>query len=197
MYKLVSILILTTVYQSFVLSDSSLPSVCPDIISKKRWDARTALEVDYVIIPIDNVVVHHTVTSSCDYEDDCASLLRNIQNFHMEELEFHDIGYNFMVGGDGRIYEGAGWHKVGAHTRGYNTRSLGLAFIGNFTTQLPSKKQLQCAKDFLKCGVVLGELSKEYKLFAARQVSSTASPGLKLYRELQNWPHFTSRPPPK
>lgn len=37
------------------------------------------------------------------------------------------------MGGDGKIYEAAGWHKVGAHTIGYNTRSLGLAFIGTFT----------------------------------------------------------------
>jgi N-acetylmuramoyl-L-alanine amidase len=123
-----------------------------------------------------------------------------------------------LVAGDGQIYEGAGWHKVGAHTRGYNTRSLGLAFIGNFTSnclifvlhmgilifvfsnyhivgQLPVQKQLKVAKDFLQCGVELGELSKNYKLFGARQVSSTSSPGLKLYRELQDWPHFTRSPP--
>lgn len=39
---------------------------------------------------------------------------------------------SFLVGGEGKIYEGVGFHKVGAHTRGYNTRSLGIAFIGNF-----------------------------------------------------------------
>lgn len=119
--------------------------------------------------------------------------------------------FSFLVGGDGQIYEGAGWHKVGAHTRGYNTRSLGLAFIGTFTSkiifliflhstsfftdQLPNNKQIQAAKDFLQCGVELGELSKNFKLFGARQVSATESPGLKLYRDLQNWPHFTRTPP--
>lgn len=40
---------------------------------------------------------------------------------------------SFIIGGDGNIYEGAGWHKIGAHTRGYNSRSLGIGFIGNFT----------------------------------------------------------------
>lgn len=40
--------------------------------------------------------------------------------------------FSFLIGGDGNVYEGAGWHKVGAHTRGYNTRSLGIAFIGNY-----------------------------------------------------------------
>lgn len=42
--------------------------------------------------------------------------------------------FSFLVGGDGNVYEGASWHKVGAHTRGYNSRSLGLAFIGDFTS---------------------------------------------------------------
>lgn len=38
-----------------------------------------------------------------------------------------------MIGGDGRVYEGAGWHTVGAHTYGYNRKGLGIAFIGDFT----------------------------------------------------------------
>lgn len=38
-----------------------------------------------------------------------------------------------MIGGDGNVYEGAGFHKVGAHTRGYNSRSIGIAMIGNFS----------------------------------------------------------------
>lgn len=40
--------------------------------------------------------------------------------------------YSFIIGGDGNIYEGAGWHKEGAHTYGYNKKSIGIAFIGDF-----------------------------------------------------------------
>ncbi|EFA12467.1 peptidoglycan-recognition protein 2 [Tribolium castaneum] len=189
------VIIFSILHQILARTESNLPAVCPEIVSRTRWGARTALEVDYALIPVENVVVHHTVTNTCSTEEECAAILRNIQNFHMENLDFHDIGYNFLVGGDGQIYEGAGWHKVGAHTRGYNSRSLGLGFIGNYTTQLPNKKQIQAAKDFLQCGVELGELGKSFKLFGARQVSATESPGLKLYRELQNWPHFTRSPP--
>ncbi|KAJ8966049.1 hypothetical protein NQ314_003756, partial [Rhamnusium bicolor] len=100
----------------------------------------------------------------------------------------------FVVGGDGKIYEGAGWHKVGAHTRGYNTRSLGISFIGNFSDKLPNENQLKATKDFLQCAIELGELDKNYRLFGARQVSATASPGLKLYNEIQNWPNYSRSP---
>lgn len=50
--------------------------------------------------------------------------------FYEQSSQF--IHFSFLIGGDGKVYEGVGFHKVGAHTRGYNTRSLGIAFIGNF-----------------------------------------------------------------
>ena len=37
-----------------------------------------------------------------------------------------DIGYSFLIGGDGRVYEGRGWGRVGAHTYGYNSRAYGI-----------------------------------------------------------------------
>jgi N-acetylmuramoyl-L-alanine amidase len=36
-----------------------------------------------------------------------------------------DIGYNFLIGEDGNVYEGRGWDEVGDHTFGYNFASLG------------------------------------------------------------------------
>jgi hypothetical protein len=39
----------------------------------------------------------------------------------------------FLVGGDGNVYEGRGWHQVGAHTYGFNKRSIGIAMIGEFS----------------------------------------------------------------
>jgi hypothetical protein len=37
------------------------------------------------------------------------------------------------VGGDGEVYEGRGWHQVGAHTYGFNRKSVGIAVIGEFS----------------------------------------------------------------
>jgi len=49
-----------------------------------------------------------------------------------------DIGYNFLVGGDGNVYEGRGWDNQGAHVKGQNRASYGGAFIGDFTNELPT-----------------------------------------------------------
>lgn len=33
------------------------------------------------------------------------------------------------------MYEGCGWSREGAHTYGYNKKSIGIAFIGNFESK--------------------------------------------------------------
>ncbi|XP_066245839.1 peptidoglycan-recognition protein 2-like [Euwallacea similis] len=168
---------------------------CPPILSRSRWRGRKTQAIDYITVPVKNVIIHHTVTNECSTEENCVLLLIDIQNFHIDNMELPDIGYNFIIGGDGNIYEGVGWHKTGAHTRGYNSRSMGIAFIGNFQDKLPNKKMLDALKNLLDCGVEIGELDKNYKLFGARQVSATLSPGTKLYKELKNnWSHFVLNP---
>ena len=112
----------------------------------------------------------------------------------MNNLDFDDIGYNFLVGSDGHIYEGAGFHTEGAHTYGYNKKSLGIGFIGNFEESIPPRIMLEAAQKFLQCAVNIGELSTDYKLIGGRQVVAMASPGAQLYREIRRWPHFTRNP---
>lgn len=64
-----------------------------------------------------------------------------------------------------------------------------------FSTQdkLPSEKALTAAQNLLDCGVALGALDDRYKLLGQRQVIATESPGLRLYQEIQNWPHWKSK----
>lgn len=60
--------------------------------------------------------------------------------------------------------------------------------------KLPTEAALTACKKLLACGVSQGELSEDYSLIAASQVSSTLSPGLTLYNEIQEWPHWLSNP---
>ena len=51
------------------------------------------------------------------------------------------------------MYEGRGWDAVGYHERGYNRRSIGIAFIGNFWHRKPKTAALNVAKQLIRCGV--------------------------------------------
>lgn len=43
---------------------------------------------------------------------------------------FAGIGYHYVIYRDGSIHEGRNISKVGAHTTGYNTGSIGICYIG-------------------------------------------------------------------
>jgi N-acetylmuramoyl-L-alanine amidase len=51
----------------------------------------------------------------------------------MDTNKWDDIGYNFVVGEDGNVYEGRGWNAVDSHAVPYNRNSIGICIIGDFT----------------------------------------------------------------
>lgn len=100
--------------------------------------------------------------------------------------------HSFVVGSDGYVYEGRGWHWVGAHTRGHNSRGFGVAFVGNYTGSLPSDAALNTVRDVLpSCAIRAGHLQADYKLLGHRQLVRTDCPGEALFTLLSTWPHFT------
>ena len=69
--------------------------------------------------------------------------MRGIEVYHVQGNGWDDIGYNFLVDACGQVFEGryGGIMKnvVGAHSAGFNTGSVGVALIGNYSTTAPSK----------------------------------------------------------
>lgn len=49
--------------------------------------------------------------------------------------KFFTYATRFLIGGDGTIYEARGWNAVGAHTYGWNNKSVGIAFIGTYESE--------------------------------------------------------------
>lgn len=165
------------------------------IIKRLEWVAQPPVqELSKLHTPVPYVIIWHTATEPCTDQASCVFHVRYIQTFHIESRNWWDIGYNFLVGGDGFAYEGRGWTSEGAHTFGYNSKSIGIAFIGTFNNVLPPKFQIQAAKKLIEQGVELGYISKDYKVLAARQLSTTQSPGEMLYNDIKTWPHWAKAP---
>lgn len=68
-------------------------SDCPTIKLKRQWGGHLSKIIDYRPIPIKYVIIHHTVTSQCTTFLKCAELLQNMQHYHINDLEYNDIGY--------------------------------------------------------------------------------------------------------
>ncbi|OBS57677.1 hypothetical protein A6R68_11196 [Neotoma lepida] len=168
---------------------------CPAILPRCRWGAApyrgnpTPLR-----LPLGFLYVHHTYVPAppCTTFQRCAANMRSMQRFHQDVRHWDDIGYSFVVGSDGYVYEGRGWHWVGAHTRGHNSRGFGVAFVGNYTGSLPSDAALNTVRNVLpSCAIRAGHLEPDYKLLGHRQLVHSDCPGNALFNLLRTWPHFT------
>lgn len=119
-------------------------------------------------------VLHHTTGS---YRG--PSTVRAIQKFHQgPQRGWADIGYNFLVGPDGVVYEGRGWAFQGAHARGHNAESVGVAFIGDGSRRPPAAAEAAIVWLFGEAERRFGSLRR----VGHRDVGSTACPGDALYR---------------
>ncbi|GFO44108.1 solute carrier family 22 member 21 [Plakobranchus ocellatus] len=165
---------------------------CPNIVSRSEWNARAPKSVSYLSHqPLQYAFIHHSDSpAECLTKDRCASAVRSFQNYHMDSRGWHDIGYSFLIGGEGTVFEGRGWDRVGAHTKNYNSVGLGFCFIGNFMTKNPTQVQLNSAKRLIECGVELGKLKSNYTVRGHRDMGSTLCPGDILYNIIRGWPQY-------
>lgn len=125
------------------------------------------------------------------FKASCTYRVRVIQTFHIESRGWDDIGYNFLVGGDGAVYVGRGWDIQGRHTKGYNEKSICIAFIGTFSKIVPPKRQLCAAQRIIAKGIKMKKLTPDYNLYGHSQLVPTESPGHALLNEIKKWDHFT------
>ena len=127
----------------------------PAVVTRAEWGADQCPRGpdDPAFAPISKLIVHHTDTANDD--PDPAGTVRAICVFHTQSRGWNDIGYNFLVDAQGRIYEGRyardyamaevptgedlqGNGVIGAHAIGANTGSVGVALLGNFETAPPA-----------------------------------------------------------
>lgn len=111
-----------------------LPAMLP-IVARSEWGARDSKLVETFSGAIPFVIIHHSyIPSACYTKESCEASMRKMQDMHQLQNRWNDIGYSFAIGGDGRIYHGRGYNVVGAHAPKYNDKSIGICFIGDWTS---------------------------------------------------------------
>ena len=156
--------VLTVILCHLARGCSSKIDNCPLIIRRSEWDARPAKSITYFSDAVSYVFMYHSVSPVCEDDRSCKDRIREFQRYHMNDNHWDDIGYTFLVGGDGSIYEGRGWNRVGAHTKGFNADSYGFCVIGDFRTAKPTDAQIVSVKALLDCGMSLGKIKSDYAL---------------------------------
>jgi hypothetical protein len=151
-----------------IITDTAPPASTPDtiaripeppIIPRSQWGARPpnhTAENENGFYSVDNpfgwftygddvqrmyqtLIIHHSVI----YDNDDVTTLKDAQDLHMDERLWADIGYHYLIGKNGGIYEGRDVRVRGVHVAGYNTGSMGVCLLGNFNVDQVSELQWQ------------------------------------------------------
>lgn len=87
---------------------------------------------------INRLIIHCSATP--EGRDD---KMEDIRRWHMDKVNgngWDDIGYHFVIELDGAVRAGRPLEKIGAHTSGYNTDSIGICYVGGMTKDMKKPK---------------------------------------------------------
>ena len=165
----------------------------PPIVDCAGWGARANSK----IVPVWNqkpvkILVHHTATPNQANVNQAAafSLVRSIQNFHMDRRGWLDTGQHFTVSRGGFAMEGrhrsleivrAGRQQVeGAHCTGQNVVAVGIENEGTYTSVDPPAALWNRLRDL--CAWICSRYGiPPTELYGHRDFKNTACPGDRLY----------------
>jgi hypothetical protein len=144
----------------------------PNIITRAQWGAdeslkRTGGSCRRRFYRVQQFFVHHT--AGTNFDSNPAATMRAIYHFHTRRRGWCDLGYNFVISHDGRIFEGR-WARhyrpwevhsgenihgravAGAHVARFNSGSVGIALMGNFQNVTPSPASRRALAQLLAWG---------------------------------------------
>ena len=104
------------------------------IILRGEWGAKHGRGADVSSkLPWQEVVIHTEAGSERkpgSFGLECG-WIRAIENFHVNTRGWDGIAYSFLIAPSGRIFEGRGWGRSGAHTEGRNSTAAAICFLGH------------------------------------------------------------------
>lgn len=104
---------------------------------------------------IKEIIVHCTATPAGRPVS-----VAEIDRWHRQR-GFDCIGYHFLVGLDGQVAVGRPIQRIGAHCRGHNAHSIGVAYVGGLDALgNAADTRTPCQRTTLK--TLLTELKKRY-----------------------------------
>lgn len=109
--------------------------------------------------------------------------VRRIEAFHAGELTRANprIAYTFLVAPSGRVYEGTGWGRIGAHTGGRNSSSYAACLMMDGEKDPPTPQAVQAVAELRIEGIRLGHLHPEHSFLGHRDAKATKCPGTLVY----------------
>lgn len=154
------------------------------LVRRKSWTKQSVRSNHKLIGTVNRITIHHTGEHGNIARLPDLEVVKRIENYHRNERKWAAIGYHFLVGRDGKVYEGRPAKYQGAHTRGNNRNNLGISMIGDFNKHKAEPVQLAALASLIddkrsKYGV------SRSRVFGHRDLSPSICPGKHLYAWLK------------
>ncbi|KAK6629439.1 hypothetical protein RUM43_003256 [Polyplax serrata] len=159
------------------------------IYGEYPWGGRKNHGIPPLSSPVPYVVISETGGNICF---DFKSCLPKVENFQVEVEEYGNMSCNFLVGGDGHIYEDLGWNLTNSLKGPVSQENLHICLIGN-DVDYPTYPQVETAKKLVQFASSNNFLSKNYILMASN-VTSQRKLSTYVYNIIKKWPKFREDP---
>ena len=129
---------------------------------------------------IDKIIIHCSATP--EGRDVKTS---TIKQWHTAK-GWSDIGYHYVIELDGSVNMGRNIDRIGAHTRGENTGSIGICYVGGMDANMknPKDTRTEKQKEGLKC--LIKDLRSTYgdlTIHGHNEFASKACPSFDVEKE--------------
>ena len=154
------------------------------IVSRSKW---SKYRIKGNITPmgkVNKITVHHTDDGRALSKMSDLQFLRAMENHHRNTRKWACIGYHYIIGRDGKVYEGRPIKYQGAHASSNNPNNIGISLIGNFSKGMPSKYQMKALEGLLY------KLRKQFRVssssvYGHTHLGQTECPGKYLKRWIE------------
>ena len=130
---------------------------------------------------IDYIIVHCTATPMGR-----KITVKDVDRWH-KQRGWKGIGYHYLIGLNGEIWEGRKEWQVGAHVAGFNRYSIGVAYVGGLVNGKPADTRTpEQKKSLLK---IIRELKSRYhgaKVYGHRDFANKECPCFDARKEYIN-----------
>jgi len=129
---------------------------------------------------IDKIIIHCSATpEGRDVK------METIKSWHVKGNGWSDIGYHFVIELDGTLKAGRPLHRSGAHTKGENSGSIGICYVGGMDKNKNAKDTRTEAQRETLNKIVAGLLSDypEASVHGHNEFAAKACPSFDVQKE--------------
>lgn len=154
--------------------------------------------------PNNGVMFLNTRFPQCFTKQMCTEIIKSLMGLGVP------VQHNFLIGGDGHVYEVLGWDypsKFDEYVENRNVITVGFMgaltkrfkihesneifnYTGDFTYHSPPKLMFDVAKALISESIRRRRLDSNYNVFGMR--NNSGLDGEALYQALADWPHWDS-----